>query len=115
MSDLEKSQADNSQAKPEPIRIGVSGFTAFLAEPEPVREVVGIDWAYLIRLPPFEMYLAEKTGNQDRQAWKDWLEKEIIAKGDDTTYLDYATWHSEKGYWANETPMGELVGGDYAT
>lgn len=101
--------------KPAPIHIGVSGFTAFLAESEPTNQATIIDWAYLLGLPPFEMYLSEKTGNQDRQAWKDWLEQEIIAKGDDTAYLDYATWHAEKGYWVGETPMGELIGDDYAT
>lgn len=109
MSDLEKSQADNSQAKPEPIRIGVSGFTAFLAEPEPVREVVGIDWAYLFGLPPFEMYLAEQVGNQNRLMWQDWLLKELASKDEGVVYKAYADWHTAKGYWAGETPMGETI------
>lgn len=109
MSYLEKSQADNSQAKPEPIVIGVAGFNAFAT---PSGDPKSVDWAgrwfHLFSLPPFEMYLAEKTGNQDRQAWKAWLEQDIITKGDDMAYLDYANWHTNKGYWVNETPMGEL-------
>lgn len=110
MSDLEKSQADNSQAKPEPICIGVSGFTAFLAEPEPVREVVGIDWAYLIGLPPFEMYLHEQTGSINRKINLAWLDEQIAKQGEQVVYDDYAKWHTDKGYWANETPMGEIKG-----
>lgn len=101
--------------KPPPMAIGVAGFNAFATPSDDSKIDWAVRWHHLLSLPPFEMYLSEKTGNEDRQAWKDWLEKEIIAKGDDTAYLDYATWHAEKGYWVGETPMGELIGDDYAT
>lgn len=93
------------QHKPAPTIIGVSGFQAMLADPAPKNDV---DWGYLFGLPPFEMYLAEQVGNQNRLMWQDWLLKELASKDEQAVYQAYATWHSQKGYWAGETPMGEI-------
>lgn len=98
------------QTKPEPITIGVSGFNAFIAEPTPQNDPSkAIDWAYLLTLPPFEMYLSEQTGNQDRQAWQDWLIEQVAKMGDESVYQAYAQWHGDKGYWVGETPTGKII------
>ncbi len=77
--------------KPPPIRVGVSGFNAFEAKlaAQPER----IDWLRLEGLPAFQMYLGET-----RQAAQRSLD----------FYDQYCQWHANKGYWPNETPMGEL-------
>ena len=81
-------------SKPEPIRVGVSGFVAFEAKPNaPAHH---IDWDRLAGLPAFQMYLAE-TGMKPEPS--------------DALYSAYCAWHSSKGYWPNETPMGELMPG----
>lgn len=95
--------------KPPPITIGVSGFSAFIADPTPTSAEHGINWDYLLTLPPFEMYLSEQTGNTDRQAWQTWLSVQKSKYGDMSVYQAYADWHTNKGYWANETPMGDLL------
>ena len=77
-------------SKPEPIRVGVSGFVAFEAKPSAPRA----DWAHLAGLPAFQMYLAE-TGTKPEPS--------------DALYSAYCAWHSSKGYWPKETPMGELL------
>ncbi len=77
--------------KPPPIRVGVSGFNAFEAKlaAQPER----IDWLRLEGLPAFQMYLGET-----RQAAQRSLD----------FYDQYCQWRANKGYWPNETPMGEL-------
>lgn len=92
--------------KPAPIIVGVSGFQALLADPSPKNE---IDWGYLFGLPPFEMYLAEQVGNQNRLMWQDWLSKELASKDEQAVYQAYADWHKAAGYWTDETPFGEVL------
>lgn len=100
--------------KPPPITIGVNGFNAFVAEPTPQPDPSkAIDWAYLFTLPPFEMYLSEQTGNMNKDAWQAWLATQLGKLGDEAVYQVYADWHAAKGYWAGETPMGELIKGTY--
>lgn len=96
----------SDQPKPAPTVVGVSGFQALLADPTPKNE---IDWGYLFGLPPFEMYLFEQVGNQDRLMWQDWLLKELAVKDEQAVFDAYADWHKAKGYWATETPFGEVL------
>lgn len=78
--------------KPPPIRVGVSGFNAFAAKPgAPAGQA--IDWQRLEDLPAFQMFLAETRQKAQRSA---------------DFYDQYCRWHGNKGYWPNETPMGEL-------
>lgn len=95
--------------KPAPTVIGVSGFVGFTAEPAPKSFV---DWSYLFGLPPFEMYLNEVVGNHNRLLHQDWLLNELKNKDEKVVYQAYADWHTAKGYWAGETPMGELLEND---
>ncbi|QLI49516.1 hypothetical protein vBPaeMUSP25_22 [Pseudomonas phage vB_PaeM_USP_25] len=84
---------------------GVQGFSAFEAKPTPR---TFIDWYRLCGLPPFQMYAVERSGKSpsNQQDWmNDWLQSH-----DDPLrlYDDYCQWHRSKGYWPNETPMGEV-------
>lgn len=82
-------------SKPEPIciRVGVQGFVAFEAKPDPVAP--DIDWQRLSGLPPFSMFLAERH------------QSDVPAPSPDL-YAEYCQWHAAKGYWPNETPLGTL-------
>ena len=81
-----------TQDKPPPLRVGVSGFNAFEDKPavQPQRIIF---WIRLEGLPAFEMYLVETRQTVQRSA---------------DFYDAYCRWHAAKGYWPNETPMGEL-------
>lgn len=80
-----------TQGKPPPLRVGVSGFNAF--EANPAAQPERIDWLRLEGLPAFQMYLDETRQAAQRSA---------------DFYDAYCRWHAAKGYWPNETPMGEL-------
>lgn len=80
-------------SKPEPIRVGVQGFVAFEAKPDPAAPA--IDWQRLSGLPPFGMFLAER------------YQSDVPAPSPDL-YAEYCQWHAAKGYWPNETPLGEI-------
>ena len=78
--------------KPPTIRVGVEGFNAFAAKPEP--PLAAIDWHRLAELPAFQMFMADRVPNEAPPSW--------------ALYDEYCQWHTAKGYWPNETPMGEL-------
>ena len=80
-----------TQDKPPTLRVGVSGFNAF--EAKPAAQPERIDWLRLEGLPAFQMFLAETRQKAQRSA---------------DFYDQYCQWHANKGYWPNETPMGEL-------
>lgn len=69
-----------------------------------------VDWAPIVALPPFQMYAAEmlrNTAGKDAMAHAADL---VRARGAGRDVLDdYCRWHAAKGYWPNETPLGELV------
>ena len=83
---------NTESTKPPPIRVGVSGFSAFEAKPG-APDGQAIDWQHLEALPAFEMFLAETRQKAQRSAY---------------FYDKYCLWHESKGCWPNETPMGEL-------
>ena len=101
-------------SKPEPIRVGVEGFNAFAAKlasaPQPY-----VDVTRLGELPVFQMFLAERHPEKkhlqmpesriyDHQKWL------IHALELNQLYPEYCSWHEAKGYWPNETPLGEIKG-----
>ena len=95
--------------KPPPIRVGVNGFNAFEAKPEPLQSV---NWSEIAALPPFQMYAIERFGRTGRDAHEWATERAIIeaARVGDKTLMDaYCEWHKAKGYWPNESPFGTLL------
>ena len=120
MTDLEKpvetprSKAAKPRAKKKPPTqiAGVSGIDGHGAMGEVPNDTVGpvvpaIDWHRLISLPAFEMFVFEQSGLTAYPALSEWVENRRAALGDEKLYKLYADWHSDKGYWINETPDGK--------
>ena len=101
----------SEERKPPTQTAGVTGIDAHggmgEAPTEPAKP--SIDWQKLIALPAFEMFVAEESGNSDYASVTSWIENRRASIGDDKLYDLYAKWHRAKGYWPNETPMGELM------
>lgn len=100
--------------KPPTQGVGVSGFNAFKTPADEPHHPV-FNWYKLFKLPPFEMYGYEISGLQGEELIH-WASLQAQTQGE-KFYQDYANWHKQKGYWVNETPMGEVIesGETYAT
>ena len=98
-----------ADAKPEPIRVGVEGFNAVAARVDPVQAV---DWERLLNLPPVQMFIADRNPQIERLRTIDGVRDYLLSiqgkQEADQLYADYCGWHEAKGYWPNETPLGEL-------
>ena len=96
-------------AKPPAQVLGVSGIEA---APIIIHDAK-INWAMVAALPPFQMFLAERDGpnqtGQNSQQWATDVAMRLAAAVNDQALFDeYAAWHAAKGYWPNETPMGQV-------
>ena len=72
-----------------------------------------VNWRALAALPPFQMFLAERDGpNQTGKNSQEWATEVAMrlgsAVGDKALFDAYAAWHKAKGYWPNETPLGQV-------
>ncbi|WP_395146966.1 hypothetical protein ACF3N0_08725 [Moraxella atlantae] len=93
----------------QPHVIGVQGVDSYGAMGEKPGAPQSINWSRLFTLPPFMMFMSEmydKTGNDALYIAKRKAEQE-----GNVFFAIYANWHKAKGYWINETPMGELITG----
>lgn len=113
MTDLEKPKRTRKKKPPTQIA-GVSGIDGHGAMGEAPNDAVGpaaptIDWHRLISLPAFEMFVFEQSGFANVHQINSWVNNRREALGDEKLYKLYADWHSNKGYWINETPTGELT------
>ena len=94
-----------STEKPPTQYAGVVGI-----EPKPIvltpdRPV--IDWHAVAALPPFQMFAAERMRNTSGKDSELHAQDFIRSKGHEQDLFDeYAAWHTAKGYWPGETPMG---------
>ena len=104
--------------KPPPIVLAVGGL-----QPEAVTfgapDQQAINWYRLLTLPPFQMFAVAKgyltaqditaicgqPSPQEAEAQRRFFERIGDAK---RTFDEYCAWHQAKGYWPNETPMGEV-------
>ena len=85
--------------------IGIAAAPVTMNEPPPA----AVDWAHIVMLPPFQMYAAEKLRNTSGKDSLDHAADFVRAQGGGQDVFDaYADWHATKGYWPNETPMGEV-------
>lgn len=96
-------------SKPPPQILGVSG----IAETPIVLDQPKLNWAMVAALPPFQMFLAERDGpNQTGKNSQEWATEVAIrlatAVNDHALFGEYAAWHAAKGYWPNETPLGQV-------
>lgn len=99
--------------KPEPIRISAQGIEAkpiTMNEPAPAPDV---DWRKVASLPSFQMFVHERRPcppEADSERWAfEFADRFIAEMGEDGLWQLYVAWHQAKGYWPNETPMGELL------
>ena len=95
--------------KPPPQVLGVSG----IAEQPIVIHDPKINWALVAALPPFQMFLVERDGpnqtGKNSQEWATGVAMRLAAAVNDQALFDeYAAWHKTKGYWPNETPLGQV-------
>ena len=95
--------------KPPPQTLGVSG----IAEQPIVIHDAKINWAVVAALPPFQMFLAERDGpnqtGKNSQEWATGVAMRLAAAVNDQALFDeYSAWHTAKGYWPNETPLGQV-------
>lgn len=95
--------------KPPPQVLGVAG----IAEQPIVIHDPKINWAMVAALPPFQMFLAERDGpNQTGKSSQEWATgvamRLAAAVNDQALFDEYAAWHEAKGYWPNETPLGQV-------
>lgn len=68
-----------------------------------------LPWPMIASLPPFQMFAAERMRNTSGVDSEKHAAYFIRAKGAGQDLFDeYAAWHEAKGYWPNETPMGEI-------
>lgn len=72
-----------------------------------------VNWRRLAALPPFQMYVDEKLVGTDAGSEPDSERKaaayiQTMQAMGRTEWLldDYAAWHSDKGLWPKNTPMG---------
>lgn len=112
MIDLEKpKRKPRAKKKPPTQTAGVNGINAHggmgEAPPEPLQNYV--NWQKLIGLPAFEMFVFEQSGQSAGAAADEWVKNRRAAISDEVLYKQYAEWHKNKGFWANETPLGTIL------
>ena len=95
--------------KPPPQVLGVSG----IAEQPIIIHDAKINWAKVAALPPFQMFLTERNGpnqtGKNAQEWATQVAMHLAATTSDIALFDaYCAWHEAKGYWPNETPLGQV-------
>lgn len=99
---MEKNQKPPTQG------VGVQGFKA----DQYASDEVKIDWAILIHVPKYQMFVVEKSSlsHENIMEWVDGYTKDCIrGNGDQDFYNSYVQWHDQKGYWKNEDPYGVLI------
>lgn len=75
----------------------IAGVQGIASAKQGISQPIQINWGLIVELPAFQMFAAEKhSGN---------------AVVNDALYAEYCQWHEAKGYWPNETPLGELIKG----
>lgn len=107
---IEKPETKNSaKVKPPTQTAGVGGIDAHGGMGDMVLPADYIDWNRLLGLPSFEMFVQEESGQGVGSAANEWVAARRAGMGDKPLYELYAKWHRAKGYWPDETPMGELI------
>ena len=92
--------------KPPTQYAGVVGIEPKPIELTPDRPV--IDWHAVAALPPFQMFAAERMRNTSGKDSMDHALDYVRGMGAAPDVLQaYEAWHDKKGYWPNETPLGD--------
>lgn len=71
--------------------------------------ITSIPWQFIAELPPFQMFAAERLRNTSGKDSALHAQDFIKAQGAGQDLFDaYAAWHEAKGYWPQESPLGEI-------
>ena len=99
--------------KPPPIIVRMEGVAPL---PITMNQAAPIDWNVIVGLPPFQMFAMERgkrnpidIGNS-LQWYLDFARTKINELGEEAFYQQYCDWHTQKGCWPKETPLGQLKG-----
>lgn len=68
-----------------------------------------INWQRLTRLPAFELFVSEQSGQSAGSSADNWVRTRRHTLSDAVLYQQYSEWHKEKGLWAGESPIGEVL------
>lgn len=97
--------------KPEPIRVSAEGIKAKPVTMNEPSEGNAVNWRALASLPPFQMFVDERApcpGDSDSVRWTyQFVERYIKEVGEEALIEKYTAWHKRKGYWPDESPLGE--------
>ena len=104
-----KAAKPRAKKKPPTQTAGVGGIAAHGGMGEMVMPADYINWNKLVSLPSFEMFVFEESGQHAGASADEWVVQRRAGMGDKPLYELYAKWHRAKGYWPDETPMGELI------
>ena len=88
---------------------GVQGIAAVPVTMNEPPKSTAVDWRRVVALPPFQMFAAERMRNTSGKDSQEHAADYVQAQGGGAdVFQAYCQWHEAKGYWKNETPMGEV-------
>lgn len=104
----------SGSGKPPAQGIGVKGIEPRPIELTPNQEMY-VNWKAVGALPPFQMFVHEQAPcppDRCQQQWAiDYGVRYGAQVGDRVLLERYAQWHQAKGYWPDETILGQPVEG----
>lgn len=85
--------------------VGIAPTPITMNEPQ----AQAIHWPAIAALPPFQMFAAERMRNTSGKDSMEHALDYVRGMGAAPDVLQaYEAWHTNKGYWPNETPYGEV-------
>lgn len=71
-----------------------------------------VDWSRVMALPSFQMFAKERSpiapGGDELKHAMAVIQAASKAMSEQDFYKEYAAWFDHKGYWPNETPLGQI-------
>lgn len=101
-------------AKPPTQVAGVAGIAAApVTMHQDAPQDTAVDWRAIVALPPFQMFSAERMRNTSGKDSEEHARDYVRSQGGGAdVFQSYCQWHREKGYWPNETPLGQAKDGN---
>lgn len=86
----------------------IAGVVGIASVPVTMHAPASVDWRAVAGLPPFQMFAAERMRNISGKDSMDHALDYVRAMGGGMDLMEqYSAWHEAKGFWPNETPLGE--------
>lgn len=108
---IDDTKKKNIEKKPPTQTAGVSGIDAHgaMGDAPSNPTVPPVNWQRLIRLPAFELFVSEQSGQSAGSSADNWVRTRRHTLSDAVLYQQYSDWHKDKGFWPNESPDGLLM------